>query len=215
MIVYHLIDLLSQGYRLPTPDNCPQEVSHSREPPLAALLRSYQPLTSSSVKPAQIYTTLVSLLLQWRVEGRCDHEAEDISWKTTISISISSSQLSALTMDFKNVIQFNFFFMVPLCLLLPSDLQHHVRVLERRPQAAAHLQSLTPQSRVHQRNQARMSPHVQHLGQQPWIFLFLIHTIRSWTICLHQIMYRKGLPKLAQYKPNKYMYICGFTMVTP
>lgn len=52
MIVYHLIDLLSQGYRLPTPDNCPQEVSHSREPPLAALLRSYQPLTSSSVKPA-------------------------------------------------------------------------------------------------------------------------------------------------------------------
>ncbi|XP_008322623.1 tyrosine-protein kinase JAK2a [Cynoglossus semilaevis] len=26
MIVYHLIDLLSQGYRLPTPDNCPQEI---------------------------------------------------------------------------------------------------------------------------------------------------------------------------------------------
>ena len=28
MIVYHLIDLLKQGYRLPAPDNCPKEVSH-------------------------------------------------------------------------------------------------------------------------------------------------------------------------------------------
>uniref|UniRef100_A0A7N8XQR8 Tyrosine-protein kinase n=1 Tax=Mastacembelus armatus TaxID=205130 RepID=A0A7N8XQR8_9TELE len=27
MIVYHLIDLLKQGYRLPAPDNCPKEVS--------------------------------------------------------------------------------------------------------------------------------------------------------------------------------------------
>uniref|UniRef100_A0A7N6AEB7 Tyrosine-protein kinase n=1 Tax=Anabas testudineus TaxID=64144 RepID=A0A7N6AEB7_ANATE len=29
MIVYHLIDLLKQGYRLPAPDNCPKEVSLS------------------------------------------------------------------------------------------------------------------------------------------------------------------------------------------
>lgn len=29
MIVYHLIDLLKQGYRLPAPDDCPKEVSHS------------------------------------------------------------------------------------------------------------------------------------------------------------------------------------------
>lgn len=29
MIVYHLIDLLKQGYRLPAPDNCPKEVSNS------------------------------------------------------------------------------------------------------------------------------------------------------------------------------------------
>lgn len=29
MIVYHLIDLLKQGYRLPAPDDCPEEVSHS------------------------------------------------------------------------------------------------------------------------------------------------------------------------------------------
>lgn len=28
MIVYHLIDLLKQGYRLPAPDNCPEEVSN-------------------------------------------------------------------------------------------------------------------------------------------------------------------------------------------
>lgn len=27
MIVYHLIDLLKQGYRLPAPENCPAEVS--------------------------------------------------------------------------------------------------------------------------------------------------------------------------------------------
>lgn len=27
MIVYHLIDLLKQGYRLPAPDSCPTEVS--------------------------------------------------------------------------------------------------------------------------------------------------------------------------------------------
>lgn len=27
MIVYHLIDLLKQGYRLPTPESCPAEVS--------------------------------------------------------------------------------------------------------------------------------------------------------------------------------------------
>lgn len=26
MIVYHLIDLLKQGYRLPAPDSCPAEV---------------------------------------------------------------------------------------------------------------------------------------------------------------------------------------------
>lgn len=26
MIVYHLIDLLKQGYRLPAPDSCPPEV---------------------------------------------------------------------------------------------------------------------------------------------------------------------------------------------
>lgn len=26
MIVYHLIDLLKQGYRLPPPDSCPAEV---------------------------------------------------------------------------------------------------------------------------------------------------------------------------------------------
>ena len=29
MIVYHLIDLLKQGYRLPAPDNCPKEVSNN------------------------------------------------------------------------------------------------------------------------------------------------------------------------------------------
>ena len=29
MIVYHLIDLLKQGYRLPAPDGCPKEVSNS------------------------------------------------------------------------------------------------------------------------------------------------------------------------------------------
>lgn len=29
MIVYHLIDLLKQGYRLPAPDHCPREVSNS------------------------------------------------------------------------------------------------------------------------------------------------------------------------------------------
>ncbi len=29
MIVYHLIDLLKQGFRLPAPDNCPKEVSNS------------------------------------------------------------------------------------------------------------------------------------------------------------------------------------------
>lgn len=28
MIVYHLIDLLKQGFRLPAPDNCPKEVSN-------------------------------------------------------------------------------------------------------------------------------------------------------------------------------------------
>lgn len=28
MIVYHLIDLLKQGYRLPAPDDCPKEVSN-------------------------------------------------------------------------------------------------------------------------------------------------------------------------------------------
>lgn len=27
MIVYHLMDLLKQGYRLPAPANCPKEVS--------------------------------------------------------------------------------------------------------------------------------------------------------------------------------------------
>lgn len=27
MIVYHLVDLLKNGYRLPAPDNCPKEVS--------------------------------------------------------------------------------------------------------------------------------------------------------------------------------------------
>ena len=31
MIVYHLIDLLKQGYRLPAPENCPKEVSNSRQ----------------------------------------------------------------------------------------------------------------------------------------------------------------------------------------
>lgn len=29
MIVYHLIDLLKQGYRLPAPENCPKEVRNS------------------------------------------------------------------------------------------------------------------------------------------------------------------------------------------
>lgn len=29
MIVYHLIDLLKQGYRLPAPENCPAQVSRS------------------------------------------------------------------------------------------------------------------------------------------------------------------------------------------
>ena len=29
MIVYHLIDLLKQGYRLPAPDHCQQEVCNS------------------------------------------------------------------------------------------------------------------------------------------------------------------------------------------
>lgn len=29
MIVYHLIDLLKQGYRLPAPVRCPKEVSNS------------------------------------------------------------------------------------------------------------------------------------------------------------------------------------------
>lgn len=27
MIVYHLVDLLKQGYRLPAPEDCPNEVS--------------------------------------------------------------------------------------------------------------------------------------------------------------------------------------------
>lgn len=27
MIVYHLVDMLKHGYRLPAPDNCPKEVS--------------------------------------------------------------------------------------------------------------------------------------------------------------------------------------------
>lgn len=31
MIVYHLIDLLKQGYRLPAPANCPKEVSYSMQ----------------------------------------------------------------------------------------------------------------------------------------------------------------------------------------
>lgn len=30
MIVYHLIDLLKQGYRLPAPDACPKEVSNKK-----------------------------------------------------------------------------------------------------------------------------------------------------------------------------------------
>lgn len=31
MIVYHLVDLLKNGYRLPVPDNCPKEVSENVE----------------------------------------------------------------------------------------------------------------------------------------------------------------------------------------
>lgn len=31
MIVYHLVDLLKHGYRLPAPDNCPKEVSENVE----------------------------------------------------------------------------------------------------------------------------------------------------------------------------------------
>lgn len=31
MIVYHLVDLLKNGYRLPAPDNCPKEVSETVE----------------------------------------------------------------------------------------------------------------------------------------------------------------------------------------
>lgn len=34
MIVYHLIDLLKQGYRLPAPENCPAEVSRVKPPRL-------------------------------------------------------------------------------------------------------------------------------------------------------------------------------------
>ena len=44
MIVYHLIDLLRDGYRLPAPDNCPKEVSnHSTKaasvPPIVAYIK--------------------------------------------------------------------------------------------------------------------------------------------------------------------------------
>lgn len=39
MIVYHLIDLLKQGYRLPAPDNCPAEVSGRKQ----AAGRGYRP----------------------------------------------------------------------------------------------------------------------------------------------------------------------------
>lgn len=35
MIVYHLIDLLKHGYRLPAPDGCPTEVSTSEPPELS------------------------------------------------------------------------------------------------------------------------------------------------------------------------------------
>lgn len=35
MIVYHLIDLLKRGYRLPAPDGCPAEVKSARRERIA------------------------------------------------------------------------------------------------------------------------------------------------------------------------------------
>lgn len=47
MIVYHLIDLLKQGYRLPAPENCPKEVSNSEQ--TAATLLDKQRFLSQKI----------------------------------------------------------------------------------------------------------------------------------------------------------------------